>query len=700
MYKNWKNTSPYIWVILFALFYFFLNYGWRTLDVTYVDWLLTPTDDRSQHYIGWEMFAKDSWRWPIGNFSSLSYPNEVSIVYMDSIPLMALVFKIFNSVLPVPFQYFGWFQLCMFCMQGLFAVHLLKKVSDNWLIQTCYGILFIVCPVFLWRVFKHIALSAQWIVLLALHSIVYYEESFSLEADIYASAEFKRRVWNRRKFWMLLGFFCTTIHLYFFPMCGFIFVGYAILDLFSAKNILKQIEYLFIELLSLFIGALIPMYILGGLSDGMKVINESIHWEKSFNLLNLVNPQKWSVFFPTFEKYANGQSEGFAYLGAGIFLLFFILGIYLIKLFICRKKLNLFKNESKKKMYFVKALAFGTVGVVCLIFSLSPVVTLGRHELFRLPVPHVIENIWSIFRCCGRIIWVDVYLILIGMSFVTTYIFNSVCVRGGRTEKLVLMLVLPLSVVLQIADIGPEIYSNGCQSRELLHFESELDPNVWIPLGEDSNIKHIVYVNVGGMYRYPSLGEWCNQYGKTLSRYYYARNFDDAETLQSALMEESDDTVFLFRMEEVNLLWKYQFLNLYQAEDIVIGSHSAISWLESYRLNPQKLSYHLPCKEIGKENNAAEMIDDFLFVHGGGYVCLPEYVAVAGGTSQFTIIGENMMEAKLETKSDSDLVITEQEMQKISGKIALNLNETMKLKFCNSSDHDMVIYELVIDYPK
>ena len=43
-----------------------------------------------------------------------------SIVYSDSIPLFALIFKLINFALPEKFQYFSlWFMVCFF-LQGFF----------------------------------------------------------------------------------------------------------------------------------------------------------------------------------------------------------------------------------------------------------------------------------------------------------------------------------------------------------------------------------------------------------------------------------------------------------------------------------------------------------------------------------------------------------------------------------------------------
>ena len=88
---------------------FILIYGVKVLDVTRTEWLYRG-GDLQQHYYGWEFFRKSEWTFPIGNFNTLSYPNYASIIFTDSIPLFAVIFKIFSGILPQTFQYFGTYR--------------------------------------------------------------------------------------------------------------------------------------------------------------------------------------------------------------------------------------------------------------------------------------------------------------------------------------------------------------------------------------------------------------------------------------------------------------------------------------------------------------------------------------------------------------------------------------------------------------
>ena len=52
-------------------------------------------------------------------------PDGLSVAYTDSIPLLAAFFRLLSPLLPETFQYFGWFTLVCFFLQGAFGARLL-----------------------------------------------------------------------------------------------------------------------------------------------------------------------------------------------------------------------------------------------------------------------------------------------------------------------------------------------------------------------------------------------------------------------------------------------------------------------------------------------------------------------------------------------------------------------------------------------
>lgn len=102
---QWPMTGALLGALVFVALY-----GVRVLDPTCVDWILNnPSPDPSQHYLGWAFFRNSTVRLPyVGANYSVIYPYRTSILFTDSIPLLALLGKLFSPILPARFQYFGW----------------------------------------------------------------------------------------------------------------------------------------------------------------------------------------------------------------------------------------------------------------------------------------------------------------------------------------------------------------------------------------------------------------------------------------------------------------------------------------------------------------------------------------------------------------------------------------------------------------
>ncbi len=108
-----KNVNIYIIITFLSVVVFCSIYGVKVLNPTYTDWLLVSGGDLTQHYLGWTAYRTCSWQFPLGMTNTLAYPNKTSVIFTDSIPLFAVLFKLFSPVLPEKFQYFGlWGIVC------------------------------------------------------------------------------------------------------------------------------------------------------------------------------------------------------------------------------------------------------------------------------------------------------------------------------------------------------------------------------------------------------------------------------------------------------------------------------------------------------------------------------------------------------------------------------------------------------------
>ena len=128
-----KTLKKYRWPLTGALLgalIFLLVYGVRVLDPTSVDWILNnPSPDPAQHYLGWELFRRSPVHLPyIGANYNAVYPFRTSVLFTDSLPLAALLFKLLGGILPTRFQYFGWWGLFCYMMQGGLAQAVIARI--------------------------------------------------------------------------------------------------------------------------------------------------------------------------------------------------------------------------------------------------------------------------------------------------------------------------------------------------------------------------------------------------------------------------------------------------------------------------------------------------------------------------------------------------------------------------------------------
>lgn len=299
----WKKYNMSLVAAGLGAICFVLIYGLRVLDPTYDDWLLRG-GDLTQHYIGWEFFRSSEWKFPIGLMDRISYPNDVSVIFTDSIPVFAVIFKAFSPILPTTFQYFGWWELLCFILQAVYSAKLLYCFTRDKVLSVFGSILFVVAPVFITRVFFHTALSSQWLLLVTMYFAIEYiaDEKKSLKKGIV--------------FGGILGLLCGSIHMYYIPMCGIVILGF-LLDRILREKKWKPILYV---CGSYVICAGIMVLVLGGFSHRHQLDAGGLG-QFSFNMNGFINSMGWSRVLAPLSAYGEGYGDGFAYLGLGVLVL-------------------------------------------------------------------------------------------------------------------------------------------------------------------------------------------------------------------------------------------------------------------------------------------------------------------------------------------------------------------------------------------
>ena len=150
---------------------FLCIYGVTPLDVTNDYWIFTYYDEHDivQHYVGWLAFRNSDWEFPLGLANNIAYGDGTIISFLDSIPIVAIFFKLFRNFLPSTFQYFGLYTLLCYILQCIAAYKLLYYKTKNSLYSLLGCTLFGFAPVLMERAFRHTALGSQWIILFALY---------------------------------------------------------------------------------------------------------------------------------------------------------------------------------------------------------------------------------------------------------------------------------------------------------------------------------------------------------------------------------------------------------------------------------------------------------------------------------------------------------------------------------------------------
>ena len=570
-----KNKYEYLFAALFAFAFFVALYGVKVLDVTYTDFLVGGYEikeatfggmDSAQHYYGWAAYRQADWRFPIGCFDNFSYPNTNCIIFTDSIPLLAIFFKLFSFMLPTSFQYFGIWGLLAMVLNGLVAIKVLKHFTDDKLSLIGGAILFITLPIFIWRMYIHIALDSQWLILLALEPIVAFGKMDASKA---------------RKRYLIIASLASLIHIYLFYFCGIILAGYCLCQLLSYKDIKGTI--------TLILGYILVALAIIGLVGGFSVPNtgEAIGLDScSMNLNSFFNSEGYSLFFKELDQYTGQeffktmQFEGYAYLGLGIFVLMLSTAIMLL----CR---YIKLNKAKNGVYI-------SLGVLCLLsfaLALSPSVTLGRKLLFRLPIPDFVYKLWSIFRSTGRTIWIAVYiLVLVGLILIT------------KLKKRIRLVLISLIILLQLVDNYP-LY-------DAVHrfFYSDIAPvysseyilqtkDFWDRVGDNEQIEHVVIGITASPYNdetwtsindtfyigvYPQtlqltqliMGDFAVDHQMTLNYFLFARSrYDIGRQYIFDIIEEGkslDKYLFIF-FEENKMQALMAGLNVYYVDGYYIG---------------------------------------------------------------------------------------------------------------------------------
>lgn len=469
---NAKKYLPIMGMLIGAIVFFSI-YGNKILDPTFIKWTLQG--DASQNYLGWHFFRSEPWTFPLGVIKSYRYPQGTSIIFTDSIPLLAFPLKLISGLLPSAFQYHGiWLFLC-YILQGYFAILLLRLVTENPIIILLSLLFFLLSPIIAFRAGGHEALSAHWIILASLY--LYYQ----------------KYDFNIRVKWIILLVIAVMVHFYLFIMVYFILSAYLL------KLIIKRNEKGYFSIIKFFlttiVTVLISMWLIGyfilGISNG-EGFGLGYY---SMNLLAPINPTFYTHFLKKFPLATQGQYEGFNYLGFGLLLLILI---------------SIYELFRQKKFLITKTnLPLIIIALILFTISISNKITLSNRVLYSFTYPDFINSLLSIIRATGRMFWPITYMLILGSI--------TVLIRNNTSKRVILLLCIFVS--FQLLDLYPwyetfnldkDVWISPLQSPLWDRMMEKCDHIVLIPATKNQDdcvpfallaAKHKKTINVGSVAR-------------------------------------------------------------------------------------------------------------------------------------------------------------------------------------------------------
>ena len=390
---------------------YLLTVGMKPLNPNYIGWLLGRLDP-TQHYLGWVFFRRSNWQWPLGINPDYGLGISSSIVYSDSIPLLALFFKPFSSLLPDPFQYFGiWLLLC-FILQSYFGFKLVGLVSKDAWIQFCGAALFVFSPPMLWRINTpagtHAALVSHFLILIALFLI------------------FRNSSKYRSAFWIALLCFSTLIHFYLLAIVAILWIS-DLADrshyqkLLNSKLVIREIV-----LAGVLVGA--TAFQAGYFSIATSASSDWGYGFFRMNLLAPFDPAGWSYMLKDIPMEST-WGEGYSYLGLGVLfgLTFFLAGAF-------SSKVKIF-GVAKKHKFFLLALLIMT------LFAVTNHVSIGPFN-YSITLPAPVIQFANVLRSPARLFWPGYYFLILVIIYGITRWYT-------RSQSAVILTILFL---LQVFD--------------------------------------------------------------------------------------------------------------------------------------------------------------------------------------------------------------------------------------------------------
>ena len=537
---RWSLTGALLGALVFLILY-----GVRVLDPTCVDWILNnASPDPAQHYLGWVFYRRSGWHLPYlgANYSAI-YPYRTSILYTDSIPLLAVLGKLLGGVLPARFQYLGLWGLFCYAMQGGLAQALIARVggvrpgdtAKNWASVLGAGVL-VLFPALNIRMFAHTALAANWLVLLALWLWLCAEQSENRPTAA------KLCLW-----WGILGLLCAGIHLYYLPMVGMVLVAACVQRALEKRGPAAVV----LPVASFCGAALAELFVLGAFAANFAGYSNG--YLSGADLANLFVPGLG----------ASWEQEIYAGLGTTIAVVLALAG-----LLVQHKQAGAFFRRHKNVVIAALVLL-----VLDAIAAMGNTVTFAGRTLFTVPILQALMDFWAMFSSCARLAWLAGMLLAVAACGLVLRFW-----QGAAAAVL-----LALCAAAQGFGQRAELAKRFAAYHDAAYYENttQLTDPAWEQLAASGQFTHLAFASFDFEHdEFWDLAAFAADHGWTSNSFYMGHMDGNlaAVTLAGEMNALAPDTLYAFVDEDA--LARNDFaLHYYRLDGVLLGSVEPIDGL-------------------------------------------------------------------------------------------------------------------------
>jgi len=397
---------------LLGFVFFAFTVGIEKLSPRNIGWLI-DIDQRAM-LLGWWFFSSDQWHWPLGSNQMYGWEGKNSIVYTDSWPGMALVFKTLNLEPVNQGQYFGVGFLVGALALFVGARRLFQSLGLALLPSLIASGLLGTTAVFWWMQRWYLALPAGLAVLV--WALYFYVDDL-------------RHPHRLRRRWSVLLVLAAATHAYFtiivIAILGSLLLRRLLLDLRSVKH--SSIDLAIIGTVTT-----VSMYAFGYFTVPSKWAQTGGYGWYASNVLGLVDSNEASRFLPDVPS-LSGQYEPTA-LGLGTLLLLLVIIVHRL-----RSQTPIGVARIVREHVALTAVLF-LLGLL----AISNTVSIADWS-FTIPLPQRLEHGLSIFRSSARFMWPTL--------IVATVVIIVLTIRRLRRG----VVIAALALIVQIADSTPQV---------------------------------------------------------------------------------------------------------------------------------------------------------------------------------------------------------------------------------------------------